>query len=171
MCLQATRDIPASTEITAAYCPLYLSRSERIEELKVKYNFTCKCPYCKKFSVKSDQIRNDMRRWSEIYPSYHKWMSDPERDASALLKSSLEGLVTLTKEGVDSEHIALLHYRDLVYMYGAQADTKNMKKWGLKFLLAFHLQTDRRAELEVMVDYLMDPAQNFPHWGEAVTAR
>ncbi|KAF8580635.1 hypothetical protein K439DRAFT_1356488 [Ramaria rubella] len=103
MCLQATRDIPAFTEITVTYCPLYLSKSERIKELKIKYNFTCKCLDCKKFSAKSDQIRNDMRRWSEIYPPYHEWISDPERDASALLKSSLKGLVTLTKERVEGD--------------------------------------------------------------------
>ena len=119
--LHAMVDVPRGEELTICYCHPFLTRQERIAELRI-YNFRCTCPACDistPFGRESEARRLEMRdlqNWITTYQSLPLHGTTPDELLQALLR-----LVSLVKE--ESLHGELMNsYRDLADYHKAQGD-------------------------------------------------
>ncbi|KAF8513962.1 hypothetical protein JB92DRAFT_2811742 [Gautieria morchelliformis] len=163
MCLQAGRDIPVSTEITASYCTETLSRVERLRELDEKYDFTCTCSYCARPSAASDRARMELQNWEATHPTFKQWLATPNRDPDALLLSSARALLMIKKEGIEIGN-SIVHYQNIAAVYAAKGDAAKMKYWLWKLILAHPLDDNRDVAVTRYVHWISDPEKNCPFW-------
>ena len=114
-------DVPRGEELTICYCHPFLTREERIAELRM-YNFRCGCPACDvstPFGQESEARRFEMRALEEWVTTYHEAPAH-ERTEGGLLPVLLR-LVALVKE--ESLHGELMNpYRDLADHFKAGGD-------------------------------------------------
>ena len=119
--LHAMVDVPRGEELTICYCHPFLTRQERIAELRM-YNFRCTCPACDistPFGQESEVRRLEMRDLEEwILTCQSSPSHGPTHDG---LLPALLRLVSLVKE--ETLHGELMNpYRDLADHLKASGD-------------------------------------------------
>ncbi|KAK7018369.1 SET domain-containing protein 5 [Favolaschia claudopus] len=161
--LVALRPIEAGDEITVAYVPPTISRSERRAQLKSLYNFSCRCEFCARpaaLTSRSDAARTELETvWKEL-PSFETWCLNSTIPQQALIDVHKRAVALIEAEGL--EMLDYGKHLDAIAMgYGALRDVEQFCEWACR---ARDFRPPDSDEARVLEGWVADP-ETFPVWG------
>ena len=133
--LLADRDIESGKEITICYIDKFSPKTDRQNELKTKYCFTCNCARCLAES-KSDPVEDNRRRFiikaiDDLEDSWEKLLESPPWSRQETLKRNIEAaeLILQAMKGVDMPEKRVRVSQHLGFVYALIGDLENFNIW------------------------------------------
>ncbi|KAG6910419.1 hypothetical protein DXG01_010774 [Tephrocybe rancida] len=155
--LYALRPIVPGEEITMIYTDVTQPRHTRRAHLLSHYGFTCQCPFCalhSPLSEESDATRAALRDWRHTHPTFTGWATDICKADDFVLKSHMEALTLIEKEGLQGMESVFV--RDVCLSWAMLGDEAEFRKWAGRLLNLSEeaeLTYSKAAKAELSRDY------------------
>ncbi|KAF5375551.1 hypothetical protein D9615_009159 [Tricholomella constricta] len=162
--LYALRPIEPAEEITMIYTDVTQPRDTRRERLLAHYGFTCMCEFCTlppSLSAESDAARAALREWRHTRPVFAGWATDLCRADDFVLKSHMQALELIEKEGLQGMESAFV--RDVCLCWAVLGEEAKFREWAKKLERLSDVRDVAMAR-EVR-GWLQDPKGRVPKWG------
>ncbi|KAF9530036.1 hypothetical protein CPB83DRAFT_905603 [Crepidotus variabilis] len=171
--LYALRDIEEGEEIFKTYVNPLLPRAIRLKTLNKNYKFLCDCAHCNlegKLAVSSNEValvaesdanRELLATWIFTQPTYKKWSTDLCRADNLFIKSHMDALALIEKEGVYA--LQAIFIEELAMAHAMLGDLEGFKKWGERVRKLNRVEDPELSRR--FQDWLVYPEKRVRRWG------